>query len=688
MAASSSEIVPLSSKDDVALYQQGLRYQDEKDYNKASNYFYHSAILNSKKQDGSIAAFTTLKTLYETEKPDEYVSNRLGVCYNHGFSTEINVSKALSCFQYAAKLGSPVAMVNCGLYYELGKGVPVDLAKAAQYYLDALCVDDTDKDGSRRGKNRLNTLARKKPFTGLSPMSIAVKIKHKAGIKFLFLKQPQAHFTLIMKQGMLDDVLNDLLRIHFFKTIRKAIDTLSDENKALVKARLLIIDPTFMLRLANETHDKTALSEVLSADSINSVSLYNGWTPLWYAIVNGLNDIALKLITTGASLRLRTNNDETVMMIAAKNNNDGAIDLLMQYGFTELEAQNNLYETALHLAAAKGHVEAVNKLLHYGADINAVTLSKQTPTHLAIVNKRLPVLKVLLTQDPMPDLSMQNVEGYPPMLLAVKNSFVDAFMLIASYIAVDVISIRDNNGNTALHLAVINGNKDAVIMFLKHGIDVNVPNKDFDTALHLALRHKQNDIAKLLISHDANLWVENAAKETPLGYQEDERYPVAKLIFTQIKNLNSKFLWDLGIEIKRLQESSDALSHKKVLAWQGLKERVEKNMAQPYSYHIAHWRTQGSPTHENLISLSKAVLKIRPATSFLVLEGMVASINAAGFEYQAFTPRVTIMPPVASSSSASSSSSAVPASAPSFFQQTNTATNAGSSSASANRCDL
>ncbi|MEH1771269.1 MAG: ankyrin repeat domain-containing protein, partial [Nostoc sp.] len=78
-----------------------------------------------------------------------------------------------------------------------------------------------------------------------------------------------------------------------------------------------------------------------------------------------------------------------------------------------------------------------------------------------------------------------------------------------------------NYGETPLHLAVSQGNKQVVELLIAKGADVNAKNKDGNTPLHLAY---DLDIVKLLIAKGADANAKNNDDMTPAELQaQDER---------------------------------------------------------------------------------------------------------------------------------------------------------------------
>jgi ankyrin repeat protein len=81
----------------------------------------------------------------------------------------------------------------------------------------------------------------------------------------------------------------------------------------------------------------------------------------------------------------------------------------------EEEARNTDGQTDLHLAVVENRVDNVVKLLHEGADINAVDNNCQTPLHLAATFKHYDIAMVLLQQSDI-DVEKVSTEGEHPFL--------------------------------------------------------------------------------------------------------------------------------------------------------------------------------------------------------------------------------------------------------------------------------
>ncbi|GAB1256555.1 hypothetical protein NBRC116494_10570 [Aurantivibrio plasticivorans] len=71
-----------------------------------------------------------------------------------------------------------------------------------------------------------------------------------------------------------------------------------------------------------------------------------------------------------------------------------ALEKLIEQG-ADLDARNSEGATALHWAAFKGHADSAELLIKSGANVNAVTTKGSTPLRLATTHKQEQVVKIL-----------------------------------------------------------------------------------------------------------------------------------------------------------------------------------------------------------------------------------------------------------------------------------------------------
>jgi ankyrin repeat protein len=159
-------------------------------------------------------------------------------------------------------------------------------------------------------------------------------------------------------------------------------------------------------------------------------------------------------------------------------------------------------------------------------------------------------------------ISSKDDEGRTPLHLAAEEGQKDvAKLLLAKKSEVDA---KDKLGMTPLHWAVKNDKKNMAEVLLAHGADVNaktnailfegiiLENGEYSglffkggAALHMAAQFGHEDVAKLLLARKADVNAKNTMGETPLhitaaefGYKD-----IAELLLAHGADVNCKNNW-------------------------------------------------------------------------------------------------------------------------------------------------
>ncbi|MDG2404000.1 MAG: ankyrin repeat domain-containing protein, partial [Paracoccaceae bacterium] len=80
------------------------------------------------------------------------------------------------------------------------------------------------------------------------------------------------------------------------------------------------------------------------------------------------------------------------------------------------------------------------------------------------------------------------------------------------------VMARDEDGDTPLHIAVIEGNQEYMEVLLASGADVMAQNENGNTPLHLAAWRDRPENIQALLAAGADATVKNNYGETPLDY--------------------------------------------------------------------------------------------------------------------------------------------------------------------------
>ncbi|KAL4560621.1 hypothetical protein LXL04_032774 [Taraxacum kok-saghyz] len=225
---------------------------------------------------------------------------------------------------------------------------------------------------------------------------------------------------------------------------------------------------------------------LLRGASVNSLTK-DGNTALHLAVEERRRDCARVLLAAGAKVNIGNSDNETPLHIAAALGDDNMVKLLLQKGGNK-DILNKLGKTAydvagehghtrlfdvlrlgdrLSVAARKGEVRTINRLIEGGAAINGVDQHGWTALHRASFKGHTDVVRVLIEKG-------VNIDG------------------------------RDEDGYTAMHCAVESGNVDVLELLVKKGADVKARTNKGVTAMQIADSLNYAGIIRILINGGAN----------------------------------------------------------------------------------------------------------------------------------------------------------------------------------------
>eukprot|EP00898_Chlorokybus_atmophyticus_P001830 jgi/Chlat1/2648/Chrsp178S02488 len=202
-------------------------------------------------------------------------------------------------------------------------------------------------------------------------------------------------------------------------------------------------------------------------------------------------------------------------------------------------------DTALHIAADRGFVEAVQWLLAHTADVNAASADGNRPIHYAARRGHLTTAKLLL--DAGGDADCANQLGATPLFGAVvvgdlelmemlvahganvnsANNLGETPLFIATWIgplrSLEWLlqhganaNLADHSGISPLHKACLLGDVASVRLLLEYGADVEQVTVSGRRAVHFVSASGNCEILHLLLQHGASIRIRDRAGNTPL----------------------------------------------------------------------------------------------------------------------------------------------------------------------------
>ncbi|KAJ5703807.1 Mg2+ transporter protein CorA-like/Zinc transport protein ZntB [Penicillium malachiteum] len=232
-----------------------------------------------------------------------------------------------------------------------------------------------------------------------------------------------------------------------------------------------------------------------------------GETPYLIAAKCDATSSARVLIKHGANQEARDQSQNTALHLAASEGSLETVELLVgkelelvnQPNLREL--RNGSQETPLLVAIRSGKEEI---LLKHGADSNAQDDKENTALHLAAKNGLDDIVRSMFDEKSTGTklMEVKNMAGETPYLVAARDGELSVVKLLREYVADS--EARDNEENTALHLAAKYGDLDLVEEIsdeTKTAIE-SLKNKENETPLTIAARERKLDAVEYLLSLD------------------------------------------------------------------------------------------------------------------------------------------------------------------------------------------
>ena len=249
-----------------------------------------------------------------------------------------------------------------------------------------------------------------------------------------------------------------------------------------------------------------AVAQILALEQLNSLLLQAVQNPNGEVRdENGRVHNIVGLISRGADVNAVDQDDNTVLMLAAKSGNAEIVSLLLQQDEIDVEVESNGI-AALIWAAENGHAEVVTILLNR-AGINVNLMDENGDTVIiaalmaAILDDHVQTVAAILDNADF-DINTITSDGNVPLILAAENGFEEIISLLLDKDKIDINLMV--GGRIALISAAENGQTPSVLTLLNRDqTNVNEVNEDGDTALSIAANRWRTETVNAIITHTA-----------------------------------------------------------------------------------------------------------------------------------------------------------------------------------------
>jgi ankyrin repeat protein len=257
-----------------------------------------------------------------------------------------------------------------------------------------------------------------------------------------------------------------------------------------------------------------------------------GKTALHHAARRGNKRVVGLLLKKGAKASKKDKKSKTPLMLACSKGHLEVVEMLVEARKGRgLEAMNHDGMTALHYAAYKGHKDIVTFLLSKGAQANASDEHGFTAFMCACLHGHLDVVQILHSATEGQGLeetdscgqraldhaarggkmkvvafllrkgaqaNTKDNDGATPFMFACRSGVLEVVHRLLEATEGQGLEDRDNNGETALHLAATG---EVVAFLLNKGLDASTKNAMQETPLMSACRRGNVGVVKFLLKH-------------------------------------------------------------------------------------------------------------------------------------------------------------------------------------------
>nr|XP_019583700.1 PREDICTED: ankyrin repeat and death domain-containing protein 1B [Rhinolophus sinicus] len=276
--------------------------------------------------------------------------------------------------------------------------------------------------------------------------------------------------------------------------------------------------------------NRTALHFAVGANHLSAVDFLlnhkarvdvadkHGLTVIHLAAWSGSLEIMLMLVRAGADQRAKNQDGMNALHFAAQSNSVRIVEYLIQdLHLRDLDQPDEKGRKPFLLAAERGHVEMIEKLIFLNLHTSEKDKEGNTALHLAAQHGHTSAVRVLLSQ--WPEINETNENGGTPFFLAVAGGHEECSQVLLA--AGSDINIPNKLNISALQIATQNGHASLVSFLLSENVDLHMKVKPKESPLHLAVINNHITVVNSLLSAQHDTDILNQRQQTPLHVAAD-----------------------------------------------------------------------------------------------------------------------------------------------------------------------
>lgn len=265
---------------------------------------------------------------------------------------------------------------------------------------------------------------------------------------------------------------------------------------------------------------------------------------LYEAVTQNNTDALAELLEAGAEPSVHVGElQRTALHQAAHLNHCTCLAILLRHGAV-MSTEDARGDTAVHLAAWAGNVEALSTLLSYGADLDWLSgRDGYSPLWCAVSAYQIDAARLLLRHGARVSLRSASGGGLTPLhQAAVTGQGAMCELLLERGAQADCL---DDDLNTPLHCAAASGSVAAVKILLANGAEVDARQVHGLSAAHWAAHKGHTDVLGVLRDHGARLDGKAEEGATPLHLAANRGHTaVARMLLDSGVDRSAKATWD------------------------------------------------------------------------------------------------------------------------------------------------